>query len=144
MWVADRDDSDLHAFRRELESLRLPHVDSPDVQLHEPIPDARGIPPASNGDSHLVGLVAPREPGGGDARTVAGELRPRPVWIPDRDLVPVDREDAVRADAVPDVAEQLHQIGVGLLLNEQVAVAQRVPLRKSHPPPRRLHVPRRP
>ena len=85
------------------------------------------------------------EPCSCDPAAVARELRHRAVGVPDHDLGlgAVGRDDlehAVRADAVPDVAEPAGELGVErpaelVPLDEQVAVTERVPLRESHPPP---------
>ena len=83
----------------------------------------------------------PQEPGGGDPRSVARQLRRRPVRIPDPNGRPGvvaagDLQHAVGADPEADVAEAPHAIRDEVAtvgpLDEEVRVAERVPLLEAH------------
>ena len=116
------------------------------VSTIEPAAHARDDLARPDGDDDLVGAAPAREPAGGDARPVAGELGRRAVRVPDDDLGarPVGGEhleDPVGADADVVVAEpaderRLEREADLSPLDEQVVVAEPVPLRESHRRPR--------
>jgi hypothetical protein len=147
VWVADRDGHHLVLLSVDVERLLLPHLDGAHLGLDLlAVAHRRHDLARPDFDPDAIETVSPRQPAGGDPRPVSGQLRGRAVGIPDDDLrrVTVRRQhfdDAVRADAEVVVADLLHALGrqrQGKLspLDQQVVVAEPVPLRELHPRPR--------
>jgi hypothetical protein len=146
--IPHRDRRELHPLVAEVERLGLPHLDASDVELDLSVVAhvALDLEPA-DAQCHLPGTGLPREPCGDDPCSVSGQLRCRAVGIPDQQLGPrtVDRHDfeqPVGADAVVVVTQTPHTVRcqwVGKLspLDQQVIVAERLPLRQFHLRPRR-------
>src|SRR4051812_1848608 len=143
MRVPDRHRRELYLLAVHLDRLRRGHLDLAHPLLDftlasQPCRDE----PRPDQDAPLVGAGAAGEPACGDPRAVAGELRDRAVRVPDHDLgrVAVRRDDfqnPVRADAEVVVADALDRLrrqrSVELgLLDEQVVVAEPVPLGELH------------
>ena len=136
--VPDGDRGELDLLLAELDCLGLPHLDLTDPHRDRAIVADRGrVGAAGDADRHLWRRRPGAQPGRRDPAPVAGELRDRAVGVPDHDLglrsVRGDHlDDAVRADAVADVAEPPGQLGRHPLLDDEVAVTERVPLPESH------------
>src|SRR5436853_591356 len=138
--IADRHGRDLDLLAVEVEPLRLTDVDDPDVE------DDLAVTPhvgcrlsTADADLHFRLADPAREPCGDDAGAVAGELRRRTVRIPDPDVGSragggEDLEHSVGTNAEVVVAESPNRVRRQRrrqlsLLDEQVVVAERVPLR---------------
>ena len=145
--VADRDRRELDLGAVDRERLRGADLHSAHLGLDlEPAAHARDDLARPDGDDDLVGAAPAGQPAGGDARAVPRELGRRAVRVPDDDLGarPVGGEhleDPVRADAEVVVAEppderRLQRAADVSPLDEQVVVAEPVPLRESHRRPR--------
>ena len=141
--VPHRDGCELHARPVDVQELHRSHLHRPHVHLHlEPAPHAGDDLAGADGNRDLAGARASGQPAGGDARAVAGELGRRAVRVPDDDLGArtfdgQDFQDAVRADSQVIVAEAPYERrperGADVSpLEEQVVVAEAVPLRESH------------
>src|SRR5438034_3137286 len=142
--VPDRHRRELDRLAADVDRLRLAHLDLAHLLLHFTVAAQPGADDAlPDEDPDPVVSAAPREPAGGDARTVAGELGDGSVRVPDHDFsrVAVGRdhlEDPVRADTEVVVADALDVLRVQRdvelrPLHEQVVVPQTVPFRESHP-----------
>ena len=142
--VADRDRCQLDLLAADVDRLRLADLDGAHLLLDLALAAHRCADHArADDDPHLVRAAATGEPAGGDPRAVARQLGDRAVRVPDHDLGRVavrgdDLEDPVRADAEVVVADPLHPLGrqrdrqLGAL-DEQVVVAEAMPLRELHP-----------
>jgi len=127
----------------EVERLHLPHLDRSDIERDVAVLADDSFDLArSDRDRDSLGARPARKPGRDDAHAVAGELGDRAVGIPDADLGlrtvgGHDLEEAVRTDAVVVVAQlrngvRRQRLGEVSLLDQQVIVAQRLPLRQFH------------
>ena len=115
--VPDGHRRELDPLIAELDRLGLPHLDLSDPHRDRAVvADRRRVGAAGDADRHLRRPRRGAQPGRRDPAPVAGELRDRAVGVPDHDLglrsVRADHlDDAVRADAVADVAEPPRQLG---------------------------------
>ena len=143
VWIAHRHRREVDSLVTEVERLRLPHFHLSDVQRDVAVRTDHGVEVARpDRDRDALGTRLAREPGCNDANAVAGELGGRAVGVPDTNLgsCPVDGRDLqepVRPDAVVVVAElpdavRCQRLGELSLLDQQVVVAERLPLRQFH------------
>src|SRR5262245_23090264 len=143
MRVPDRDRGELDVLAVDLDRLRLPDVDRAHLLLDVALAaEPREHHARADEEPNLVGAAPSRKPARRDPRAVPGELGDGAVRVPDDHLgsVVVRRdhlEDAVGADAEVVVADALHPLRcqgdreLGLL-DEQVVVAEAVPLGELH------------
>ena len=145
--VADRNRDHLVLLAVDLERFPLPHLDLAHLRLDLlPVAHRRDDVAGPDADPDAVEPVTPGQPAGGDSRAVSGQFGGRSVRVPDHDLRRVavrrqDLDDPVGADTEVVVADLLHPLGrqrQGKLspLDQQVIVAEPVPLRELHPRPR--------
>lgn len=135
--IAHGDAGELDPLIAELDRLRLVHLDRPDLEPDLRTMDCPCVLPPRDRDGDLHSARAFRKPGGGNARAVTGELGHRSVRVPDHDLGSRsggrdDLEDTVGTEPVANVTESRDLLGVERaaelsLIDEQVAVAERVP-----------------
>jgi hypothetical protein len=85
--VADGDRNHLVLLPVDVQRLLLPHFDGAHLGLDLlPVAHRRDDLTRSDDDPDAIETVPAREPAGGDSRPVPGQLRGRPVRVPDHDL----------------------------------------------------------
>ena len=111
VWVANVNRREFNRLTADLESFDLADDHGSEVLFHElPVAHPCLDLPRANRDGDLGRAGPLGEPPGDDARTVAGELRLRPIGIPDHDLClrprgADDLQDPIGADSAVHVAE---------------------------------------
>ena len=130
--------------REALQDCRLTDVNHADVRLDDFAKGSRLHVTRSDRDHHLRGAGPLREPRGGDTRPVSRHLGDRSVRVPDDHVGSragdgQDLENAIRADPGYDVTESPYAFGSQRTavrsLDDEVAIAERMPFRESHLPP---------
>src|SRR5262245_18433866 len=122
--VADRDWYELDFF----ELLGRADLDRPELLLDQLTMNPCARHAITDANAHLVGAAAFGEPAGGDPRPVSGQLGPRPVGIPDRDLglAAVNAKDFEHAVGLVLSRELARSVSrQPLVLDEQVDVVVR-------------------